>query len=153
MGLLIKQARSAGIDLPIVTSSSLVEPTVTALFEPAELGDVCAETPSAPEARNTPKIKEWADAYVERYGIEPDGLALGQYDGVMMAMKVVADGASTPAEVIEALQGTTYEGVAMTYKSNGKGDMAHDADIVCWDGTSRIPKIAAHYAGDELFIK
>ena len=36
----------------------------------------------------------------------------------------------------------------MTYKSNGKGDMAHDADIVCWNGTSRIPSLAVHYAGD-----
>jgi branched-chain amino acid transport system substrate-binding protein len=153
MALLIKQARSAGIDLPIVTSSSLVEPTATALFDPAELADVCAETPSAPEARANPQIKEWADAYLARFGIEPDGLALGQYDGVMMAMSVIADGASTPAEVIDALQNTTYDGVAMTYKSNGKGDMAHDADIVCWEGTSRIPAVATHYAGSDLMIE
>ena len=36
------------------SSSSLVEPTSTALFEPAELNRVCAEAPSAPEARATP---------------------------------------------------------------------------------------------------
>jgi branched-chain amino acid transport system substrate-binding protein len=46
------------------------------------------------------------------------------------------------------LQKETYPGVAMTHKSNGHGDLAHDADIVCWDGSSRIPKIVAHYAGD-----
>jgi len=43
--------------------------------------------------------------------------------------------------------------VAMTYKSNGHGDMAHDADIVCYDGTTRIPNIAKHYAGEELTLK
>ena len=148
MALLVKQARSIGIDLPIVTGSSLVEPTATALFDPAELKDVCAETPSAPESRATPEMKEWADAYMARFGLEPDGLALGQYDAVMMAMSIIAAGASTPADVVKALQETTYTGVAMTYKSNGKGDMAHDADIACWDGTSRIPSIAAHYAGE-----
>ena len=41
----------------------------------------------------------------------------------------------------------------MTYKSNGKGDMAHDADIVCWNGTSRIPSQAAHYAGEDMILK
>jgi branched-chain amino acid transport system substrate-binding protein len=153
MTLIVKQARAAGIDLPIINGSSIVEPTATALFEPAELAGVCAETPSAPEARSTPKMKEWADAYKKRFGQEPDGLALGQYDGVMMALTMVAQGAKTADELRAALDKASYEGVAMTYKSNGKGDMAHDADIVCWDGSSRIPAIAKHYAGDELILK
>jgi len=153
MALLVKQARAAGIDLPIVNASSLVEPTATALFDPAELKNTCAETPSAPEARSTPEVKAWADAYKARFNLEPDGLALGQYDAVMMTLSVIEKGAKTPADVVAALGKTTYKGVAMTYKSNGHGDMAHDADIVCWDGTSRIPKIAMHYAGADLVLK
>jgi branched-chain amino acid transport system substrate-binding protein len=153
MALIVKQAKAAGITVPIINSSSIVEPTATALFEPAELKDVCAETPSAPETRATPKIKEWADAYKTKFGIEPDGLALGQYDGVMMALTLIAKGAKTPEELRAALQKETYEGVAMTYKSNGKGDLSHDAEIVCWDGTSRIPKVVAHYAGPDMVLK
>jgi branched-chain amino acid transport system substrate-binding protein len=153
MALIVKQAKAAGITVPIVNSSSIVEPTATALFEPAELKDVCAETPSAPETRATPKIKEWADAYKAKFGIEPDGLALGQYDGVMMALTLIAKGANTPEDLRAALQKETYEGVAMTYKSNGKGDLSHDAEIVCWDGTSRIPKVVAHYAGPDMVLK
>jgi branched-chain amino acid transport system substrate-binding protein len=153
MALIIKQARASGMDIPIVTSSSLVEPTATALFDPAELANVCAETPSAPEARATPEMKTWADAYKQRFGVEPDGLALGQYDGVMMALKLVGEGAKTAEDLRAALQKATYKGVAMTYKSNGHGDMAHDADIVCWDGKSRVPSIAAHYAGSDLVLK
>jgi len=153
MALLIKQARTAGLDIPIVTSSSLVEPQATALFDPAELKSTCSETPSAPEARATPEISAWADAYEARFKQPPDGLALGQYDGVMMALSLIAGGATTPDLLAKALNTTTYKGVAMTYKSNGKGDMAHNAEIVCWDGTSRIPKIAADYSGDELTLK
>ena len=153
MTLIVKQAKAAGLNLPIINSSSIVEPTATALFEPSELAGVCAETPSAPEARPTPRIKEWADAYVKRFGIEPDGLALGQYDGVMMALTLFAKGAKTPEDLRAALQRETYEGIAMTYKSNGHGDLSHDADIVCWDGTSRIPKIVGHYSGDQLVLK
>ena len=153
MTLLVKQAKAAGLDLPIINGSSIVEPTATALFEPAELAGVCAETPSAPEARATPEMKAWADAYKAKFGLEPDGLALGQYDAVIMALTLIAGGADTPEKLIAAFHRTTYKGVAMTYKSNGKGDMAHDADIVCWDGSSRIPTRAVHYAGEEMVLK
>lgn len=153
MTLITKQARAAGIDLPIINSSSIVEPTATALFEPTELANMCAETPSAPEARATPEMKKWADAYHERFGIEPDGLALGQYDGLMMTLQMIKDGAETAEDLVAALGNATYKGVAMTYKSDGEGDMAHDADIVCWDGKSRIPNIVKHYAGEELVLK
>jgi branched-chain amino acid transport system substrate-binding protein len=153
MTLIVKQAKASGVGLPIINSSSIVEPTATALFEPSELADICAETPSAPEARPNPRIKEWADAYLKRFGIEPDGLALGQYDGMMMVLSLFAKGAKTPEDLRAGLQRETYEGVAMTYKSNGHGDLSHDADIVCWDGTSRIPKIIRHYAGEQLILK
>jgi branched-chain amino acid transport system substrate-binding protein len=153
MTLITKQLKSSGLNIPIVNSSSIVEPTATALFEPAELAGVCAETPSAPEARPTPAIKAWADAYLKRFNLEPDGLALGQYDGVMMALTLMAHGVKTPEDLRAALQKETYQGVAMTYKSNGHGDLSHDADIVCWDGTSRIPKIVGHYAGEQLILK
>jgi len=153
MTLITKQIRSTGLNIPIVNSSSIVEPTATALFEPAELAGMCAETPSAPEARTTPAIKAWADAYLKRFNLEPDGLALGQYDGVMMALTLASKGAKTADDLRAALQKETYQGVAMTYKSNGHGDLAHDADIVCWDGTSRIPNIVAHYAGEQLVLK
>jgi branched-chain amino acid transport system substrate-binding protein len=153
MSLIVKQARVSGIDLPIVTGSSLVEPHITALFEPKELANICAETPSVPEARATPEMKTWADAYKAKFGLEPDGLALGQYDAVMMALTLIAGGADTPEKLMAGFHGATYKGVAMTYKSNGKGDMAHDADIVCWNGTSRIPSVAAHYAGEEMILK
>lgn len=152
MALIIKQARARGMDLPIITSSSLVEPTATALFEPEELANVCAETPSAPEARATPKMKEWADAYMARFGLEPDGLALGHYDGVRMALKLIGEGADTPEKLREAFHNSTYEGIAMTYRSDGEGDMAHDADIVCWTGKSRVPEVVEHYAGDEMVL-
>jgi branched-chain amino acid transport system substrate-binding protein len=70
-----------------------------------------------------------------------------------MVLSLFAKGARTPEELRAALQRETYEGVAMTYKSNGHGDLSHYADIVCWDGTSRIPKIMRHYAGEQLILK
>jgi branched-chain amino acid transport system substrate-binding protein len=45
----------------------------------------------------------------------------------------------------EALTSKRYQGLAMTYYSDGKGNMAHDAIIVCYDGTSRVPAIVKRY--------
>lgn len=154
MALIVKQARALGVDLPIVTSSSMVAPSATALVEPSDLAGVCGETPSAPEAGGTPKIQAWADRYRERFDVEPDGLALAQYDGVAMAIDLIAKNDITTAEEMRAaLAGSTYEGVAKTYKSNGNGDMAHDADVVCYDGTSRIPTVARHYSAKDLILE
>ena len=33
----------------------------------------------------------------------------------------------------------------MTYKSDGKGNMAHDALIVCYDGASLVPAVAKRF--------
>jgi len=154
MALIVKQARALGVDLPIVTSSSMVAPSATALVEPSDLAGVCGETPSAPEAGGTPKIEEWANRFRKRFGVEPDGLALAQYDGVAMAIDlIVKNNVTTAEEMRAALDSGVYEGVAKTYKSNGNGDMAHDADVVCYDGSSRIPTVARHYSPDELILK
>lgn len=37
-------------------------------------------------------------------------------------------------------------GLAMAYRSDGKGNMAHDAVIIFYDGTSRVPHIVKRYA-------
>ena len=33
----------------------------------------------------------------------------------------------------------------MEYYSDGKGNMAHDAVIICYDGSDRQPDIVKHY--------
>ena len=63
-----------------------------------------------------------------------------------MVLAAIGKGARTAASVRDALATGTYEGLAMTYKSDGTGNMAHDAVIVCYDGSSRMPKIVKRYA-------
>ncbi len=50
-----------------------------------------------------------------------------------------------PKAVRDRLASDTYHGVVTTYRSDGKGNMAHEAEIVCFDGTNRVPKSAARY--------
>lgn len=143
--LVIKQAAAMGLGLPVVSGSAMHQPATAALLEPAEMKGVCAESGSSPISGGTAAMDRWLGAYRAAYNSEPDAFALGQYDGVMMALGAIAKGAKTPEELRRALSTTTYEGLAMTYRSDGKGNMAHSAVIICYDGQTRVPKLVKRY--------
>jgi len=143
--LFLRQAATNGVSLPIVAGSAIHQPSTAALLDPAELKGVCAETASSPVSGGDPETEAFTKAFRTRFGREPDAYALGQYDGTRMALDAVAKGAKTAGEIRNALASTSYKGVAMTYKSDGEGNMAHSAMIVCFDGSSRVPKIVKRY--------
>ncbi|MEZ5669424.1 MAG: ABC transporter substrate-binding protein [Alphaproteobacteria bacterium] len=144
--LVIKQARAMGLDLPIIAGSAMHQPATAALLEPAELAGVCAESGAAPNADDRPAVQAWAEAYRAEFDTEPDAYALTQYDAVRMVLAGAAAGA-TDAESLRAwLTETPYDGLAMRYSYADGGNMAHDAVIICYDGTSRTPAIVKRYA-------
>ena len=145
--LLVKQAAAQRLGLPIVAGSAMHQPTTAALLEPAELAGVCAESGSSPVSGGAPELERFTLAYRKRFGAEPDGFALAQYDAVRMAIEAISKGARTGEAVRAHLAGQSHAGVAMTYRSDGKGNMAHDAVIVCYDGQSRTPRLVKRYAG------
>jgi len=143
--LLVKQASALGLGLPIVSGSAMATPSTAALLDPAELKGVCAESASAPILPTAPAGERFLAEYRKTFGGEPDTYALAQYDGAMMLLDAIAAGARTPAAIREALATRSYRGIAMTYRSDGAGNMAHSALILCYDGTSRKPRIARRY--------
>jgi branched-chain amino acid transport system substrate-binding protein len=143
--LLLKAAAAMSLGLPIVAGSGLAQPSTVALLDPAEIKGVCAETGSSPISAETPPMQSFVARYRAAFGADPDGFALGQYDATMMVLQAVAHGAADAAAVTKALASESYPGLAMTYTSDGHGNMAHSAVIVCYDGVSPIPKIARHY--------
>lgn len=147
MALLLRQYRQAGIDTPIVANTMLTMPSTAALLEPAELKGVCAETSAWIGKGISPALDIFVDRYTTKYNAFPDFFALQQYDGVNMAVAAVKAGAKTPVDVQKYLASATYQGAAMTYKSDGKGNMAHSAVIVCFDGSSRRPTLVKRYEG------
>ena len=144
--LFLKQAAAAKVALPIVAGSGLSQPSTVALLEPAELRNVCAETNASPVASgNTPEMEKFLAQYRAEFKTDPDGFAVGQYDAVAMIVDAAGKGATTPDAVTKYLASNPYKGLAMTYKSDGKGNMAHSAIIICYDGTSRTPRIVKRY--------
>ena len=143
--LLIRQAAAMGLDLPIVAGSAMHQPATAALLEPAELANVCAESGSSPISAPTAEMADFTDRYRARFDAEPDAFALAQYDAVKMALAAIAGGADTAATLRDALATGSHDGVAMTYRSDGTGNMAHDAVIICYNGQDRIPAVVARY--------
>jgi branched-chain amino acid transport system substrate-binding protein len=143
--LLIKQMASGDVNLPIVSGSAAATPSTAALLEPGELNGVCAESASAPVLPETRDGERFLSAYRKEFAAEPDTYALAQYDGTMMVLAAIAGGAATPAALRDALARETYQGIAMRYKSDGAGNMAHSAIIVCYDGTGRTPAVVKRY--------
>lgn len=142
---ILRQAAALGLDIPIVAGSALHQPTTADLLTQEELAGTCAETGSSPISGGDNRIDDWTERYRDRFGIEPDAFALGQYDGVRMVLAALNNGARDAAEVRQYLAGGTFGGLAMTYKSDGTGNMAHDAIIVCYGPDSRVPRIERRY--------
>ncbi len=143
--LAVRQARQLLPGVPIVAGSAMHQPATAALLEPAELRDVCAETAASPVSAATPEMREFLSAYRAAYRSDPDAFAAAQYDAVRMLAHIVRGGARTPEAVRERLANDTYRGIATTYRSDGKGNMSHEAEIVCYDGTSRVPRVVERY--------
>jgi branched-chain amino acid transport system substrate-binding protein len=143
--LLLKAASGMGLGLPIIAGSGLSQPSTLALLEPAEIKGACAETAASPVSAETPAMRDFVATYRQAFGAAPDAFALTQDDGTTLALDAIARGASTPEQLRAALDAGSYQGLAMTYKSDGHGNMAHDAVIICFDGTSRTPSVAKHY--------
>jgi branched-chain amino acid transport system substrate-binding protein len=149
--LAVRQSRQLLPGVPIVAGSAMHQPATAALLKPAELKGVCAETAASPVSATSGPMKAFLDAYRATYNAEPDAFAAAQFDAVGMLGKVIADlrragQPATPRAVRDRLASESYTGVVTTYKSDGKGNMAHEAEIVCYDGTSRVPKLAQRYA-------
>jgi branched-chain amino acid transport system substrate-binding protein len=143
--LAIRQAREAGIDLPVVAGSAMHQPTTAKLLQPSQLKGVCAESASSPISESDPKLTAFTKEFRTRFHTEPDAFALAQHDGINMVLAALKDGAKNAEDVRNWLAGHTFEGLAMTYKSDGKGNMAHDALIICYDGNSLVPAVAKRY--------
>jgi branched-chain amino acid transport system substrate-binding protein len=148
--LAVRQARQLLPDVPIIAGSAMHQPATAALLEPAELKGVCAETAASPISATEGPMRAFLDAYRAAYRSEPDAFAAAQFDAVTMLGHVIGESRKagqpvTPKAVRDRLASETFRGVVTTYKSDGKGNMAHEAEIVCFDGTDRIPKPAARY--------
>jgi len=148
--LAVRQARQLLPGLPIVAGSAMHQPATAALLEPAELKGVCAETAASPVSGKSQPMRDFLAAYRAAYSSDPDAFAAAQFDAVHMLGHIQGELTRarqpiTAAAVQARLASEEWKGVVTTYKSDGKGNMAHEAEIICYDGTSRVPTLSTRY--------
>jgi branched-chain amino acid transport system substrate-binding protein len=145
LALLMRQFAQANNQVQVVANTMMTMPSTAALLEPAELRGHCAETASYIGRGVTPELDRFIADYTGRFNGFPDSFAVQQYDGIMMVIDAVRAGARTGAQVRERLAAAEYRGLGMTYRSDGRGNMAHSAVVLCFDGTSREPRLVRSY--------
>ena len=121
------------------------QPSTAKLLDVGHLKGVCAESASSPVSESVAETVAFTREFRRRFSTDPEAFAMAQHDGINMVLRALADGASSAQEVRDWLASRTFVGLAMTYKSDGKGNMAHDAVIVCYDDESRIPVVVKRY--------
>lgn len=145
--LAVRQVAALGITLPVIAGSALHQPATAALLDPRELKGICAESGASPVSGGSPRLDAFLADYRQAFGADPDAYALAQYDATQMLLDILARGARTGEHVRAALAQGQWDGVAMHYASDGRGDMAHGAVILCYDGLTRVPRIVQRYDG------
>lgn len=145
IAMVVKQLAAANIQIPVVGNTTIAMPATASLLQPSELKGVCAESASWLEKGADAATDRFINDYVSKHGAMPDAYAIQQYDGLMMALVAVKGGAKSTEDVRKYMSTTEYKGVAMRYKADAKGNLAHSVVIVCYDGASLNPKLVKRY--------
>ena len=111
-GLIAKQARELGINVPILGADGWDSPDLIKIAGAKALNNVFFSNHFSREAKN-PKAEKYIKDYFERFNMEPDALAALGYDAAMMALDAIKRANSAnPKKIRQALAELSgFEGV------------------------------------------
>lgn len=96
VGLIIKQARAAGITVPIVGSDGMADPKLAEIAGNANASDIYYTTPFSSKAGATNKLaKTFMADFKKEYGTEAPTFSALAYDSVLMIKQAIESANST----------------------------------------------------------
>lgn len=115
-GLIIKQARDLGIDAPILGADGFDSPVLLQLAGEEALNNVYFSNHYS-SIDEDPLVKEFIEAYKEKYGVEPNAFnALGYDLGYFIADAIERAGSTDPVAIKDALaEAKGFVGVTGTF--------------------------------------
>jgi len=115
-GLVIKQARDLGIDVPVLGADGFDSPVLLELAGEAALNDVYFSNHYS-SLDQDPMVQDFIAAYTEKYGVEPNAFnALGYDLGKYIAAAIATAGSTYPFAIKDALKATeNFAGVTGTF--------------------------------------
>ena len=123
-GLIVKQAREMGLNMPIVGPTGLYSPKYMEIAGKAVENTyfLGVFVPTNPD----PKVQDFVKKYKEKYGMEPDTFAALAYDqGYVLKdalEKAAAKGPVTRESLRDAMAASNYKGMTGTVTFDDKGD-------------------------------
>ena len=131
-GLIMKQRRALGIDLPFLCTTAMFAATTLELVEADDLKNVYAAGDVVLETRNDAS-KDFVKRYSARWGFKPDPYGAAYYDAMKMVADAIAKNGTDPAKLQAYFAKLpAYEGVAQRYANLGDGtnNLAHSVVLV-----------------------
>lgn len=115
-GLVIKQARDLGIDVPVLGADGFDSPVLLELAGADALNDVYFSNHYS-SLDQDPMVQDFIAAYTEKYGVEPNAFnALGYDLGKYIADAIARAGSTDPVAIKDALKATeNFAGVTGTF--------------------------------------
>lgn len=128
--MLLQQIRQYAIKIPVVASSSCVFPQTMDLVSKEDIEGMYAETVFIVKGNPDPAIQAWAEKMRRRFKIEPDELALIEYDLVNTLIEVMRRYGTSRNAIQQGLREIAYDGVIMNYSADSEGNMGRQIIIV-----------------------
>ena len=145
--LLLKQRKSLGIDLPLVSGTGMASPGTLALVDAADVANVLVAADTVLGEGVSPASAEFVRRYIIAYKMRPDSFAAAYYDAAM----ILADGLRKVGPDAEKLRGylaglKNFKGIARTYTTDpATGDMAHTVSMAVFKpGTKELQTVAVY---------
>jgi len=142
VGLIVKQARELGIDLPIMGADGWDSPKLVELAG-AENLNKCYFTNHYSVEDPSEKIQNFIKAYEEKYNATPDAFAALGYDTAYLLAKAIEQaGAADPVKIRDALENIEgFEGVTGKLSYDEKHNPIKEISIIeMLDGKQKLVK-------------
>lgn len=126
-GLLIKQARELGINIPFMSGDGVIDRKFIEIAGPASEGSYLT---FSPDPANIPSAKDFLNSYKSIYG-EAGPYSIYAYDAANIMLQAIADTQSTDGEkIIKTIHNMKHSGALGELQWDVKGDVLRSPYIV-----------------------
>lgn len=129
LGLIIKQAREAGITQPIMGPDGMDSPKLSELAGAANLNDVYFTT-AYTTVNASDELKAFIEAYKAEYDEEPDMFSVLAYDATNLGLQALEKAGATGSALNEAIASIEFTGLTGSFKFDEKHTPVKDVIVV-----------------------
>jgi branched-chain amino acid transport system substrate-binding protein len=145
--LILKQRKSLGIDIPLVSGAGMASPGTLDLVEAADMANVLVAADAVLGEEVSPASAEFVRRYVINYKMRPDSFGASYYDAAMMVADGLRKVGTDPEKLRAHMAGIKgYKGVTRVYTTDAAtGNMAHAVTMATFKpGSKELQGIATY---------